>query len=64
MDGVRWINGEFRGSTVEYRGGALYLAGVKFVDCTYKFGDDPKSKQALAAIIASKDEPVNLLLPE
>ncbi len=64
LDGVRWINNEFHGATLEYRGGALYLAGVKFVECTYKFGDDPKSKEALAAISASKGEPVNLLLPE
>lgn len=64
LDGPRWINDQFMNSSVEYGGGPLYLADVRFVNCTFKFGDDAKSKLALAAIRSSNGTLVNLLIPE
>ena len=63
LDGPRWINVNFSGSDIEYNGGPLYLADVKFENCKFNFGSDPNSKAALATIIASKEAPVSLLIP-
>jgi len=62
MDGPNWIQDSFDGSTIEYNGGPLHLADVKFTNCNFKFGSDPKSVRALAAIKASNGAPISLLL--
>lgn len=62
IQGVRWLDDRFTGSTIEYSGGPLYLAGVIFTNCRLRFGSDPQSKRALAAIMASNGRPVNLLI--
>jgi len=64
MEWVHWVKDEFVGSTIEYDGGPLYLADVTFTNCTFKFGDNPQSKRALAAITASHGKPVNLLISD
>jgi hypothetical protein len=63
LDGPRWINVDFKNSSIEYTGGPLYLADVTFVNCTFKFGDDINSRSALVAIRASNGAPVTLLIP-
>ena len=62
LSGPQWINVTFDGATLEYNGGPLKLAGVIFKNCTFKFGNDPDSDQALASITASHNEPVSLLI--
>lgn len=62
LSGPQWINVMFDGATLEYNGGPLKLAGTTFKDCVFKFGDDPDSRRALAAVTAARNEPVNLLI--
>jgi hypothetical protein len=62
LDGPRWINDDFKGSTVEYHGGPLYLADVTFTNCKFEFGTDSNSKMALSIISASNGTPVSLLI--
>jgi hypothetical protein len=61
MEGPRWIDVHFQGATIEYNGGPLSLADVTFNNCKFKFGNDPRSKDALAVISASNGKPVSLL---
>ncbi len=63
LDGPKWINDTFNGSIIEYSGGPLYLADVSFKNCTFKFGTDPNSREALSVISASKGASVSLLIP-
>jgi hypothetical protein len=63
LEGIRWINDQFNGGAIEYNGGPLYLADVKFTNCTFKFGNDSNSKAVLSAIVASESSPVSIYLP-
>jgi len=58
-----WIRVEFDHMTVMYDGGPLTLVQTTFEDCTFQFGTDPNSKQALAIIQAAKGKPVNIYFP-
>lgn len=63
IDGIKWIEDTFTGSRIEYHGGSLRLAGVRFINCNFKFGNDPKSIMALAEIKGHGDSPVDLFIP-
>jgi hypothetical protein len=62
IDGARWIQDTFRDSTIEYNGGQLSLADVRFLNCKFRFGNDLNSRTALAAIEASKGAPVSIFI--
>jgi hypothetical protein len=63
LDGPRWINDSFTGSTIYYDGGPLSLADVSFKNCTFEFANSPHKDFVLSALRASNGKPVTLLVP-
>lgn len=57
-----WIRTEFDHATVMYHGGPLTLVHSSFKDCTFEFGEDPNSQEALAIIGKSAGKPVDIYL--
>ena len=64
LAGIYWIRTTFENSEIRYSGGPLYLADVTFKDCTFKFGNDPRSREVKAALlgVTKRNKPVTMLL--
>ncbi len=66
LSGIYWIHTTFENSEIRYAGGPLYLADVTFKNCTFKFGDDPRSQEVKAALlgITKRNKPASMLLAD
>lgn len=62
LDYFKWVSVQFDGATLEYSGGPLSLAEVRFHNCKFEFGSDERSRSALSAIQAADDRTVNFLI--
>jgi hypothetical protein len=51
LDGFRWVNVAFVNMHIRYRGGAVEIKNVIFVNCTLEFTDTPRT-DTLASVIA------------
>jgi hypothetical protein len=58
---VKWLNVEFRNSSLEYKNGPLNLENVTFQGCSFNFGTDDTSQKALAIINKAAGKPVTIL---
>jgi hypothetical protein len=64
LSGIYWIHATFENTEIRYSGGPLFLADTTFKNCTFKFGDDPRSQEVRAALLGltKRNMAVSMLL--